>query len=115
MVIAMSRKYLTSVLNKKVTPQSEPIEGAGQVQNSAGGYAFAVDDWKRLRRFLILGSEGGSYYATERTLSLENAKCVERCVAADGLRAVKEIVEVSDRGLAPKNDPAIFALALASV
>jgi 60 kDa SS-A/Ro ribonucleoprotein len=111
----MSRKYLTSVLTKKVTPQSEPIEGAGQVQNSAGGYSFAVDDWKRLRRFLILGSEGGSYYASERTLTLENATCVERCIAEDGLRAVQEIVEVSDRGLAPKNDPAIFALALASV
>jgi 60 kDa SS-A/Ro ribonucleoprotein len=33
--------------------------------NSAGGYANAVDDWARLQRFLILGSEGGSYYATE--------------------------------------------------
>ena len=27
------------------------------------GHAWAVDDWTRLRRFLILGSEGGSYYA----------------------------------------------------
>ena len=30
-----------------------------------GGFAWAVDDWTRLRRFLILGSEGGSYYAGE--------------------------------------------------
>ena len=32
-----------------------------------------VDDMTRLQRFLILGSEGGSYYADERKLTLENA------------------------------------------
>ena len=37
-----------------------PLPGAGQVPNSAGGFAWAVDDWTRLRRFLILGSEGGT-------------------------------------------------------
>ena len=40
------------------TPQSQPI--AGTVANSAGGYAFPVDDWTRFDRFLVLGSEGGS-------------------------------------------------------
>jgi 60 kDa SS-A/Ro ribonucleoprotein len=84
------------------------------VPNSAGGYAFAVDDWTRLERFLVLGSEGGSYYATERALTLENAKAVLRCVAADGARTVTQIVALSDEGRAPKNDPAIFALALAA-
>jgi 60 kDa SS-A/Ro ribonucleoprotein len=61
------------------TPQSEPIPGADQVRNSAGGFAWAVDDWTRLRRFLILGSEGGSYYAGERELTRENADAVVRC------------------------------------
>jgi 60 kDa SS-A/Ro ribonucleoprotein len=94
------------------TPQSEPL--AGQVPNSAGGHAWAVDDWARLRRFLILGSAGGSYYATERKLTRENIAVVERCVASDGVRAVSEIVAVSDAGRAPKNDPALFALAVAA-
>jgi 60 kDa SS-A/Ro ribonucleoprotein len=94
------------------TPQSEPI--AGTVANSAGGYAFPVDDWIRFDRFLILGSEGGSYYAGERTLTRENAEAVIRCIAADGARAVARIVAVSESGRAPKNDPAVFALALAS-
>jgi 60 kDa SS-A/Ro ribonucleoprotein len=35
------------------------------VANSAGRFAWDVDDWTRLRRFLALGSEGGSYYACE--------------------------------------------------
>jgi hypothetical protein len=33
------------------TPQSQPIPGSAQVPNSAGGYAWAVDDWTRLHRF----------------------------------------------------------------
>ena len=88
--------------------------GSGQVPNSAGGFAWAVDDWTRLRRFLVLGSEGGSYYASESKLTRENAKAVERCLAEDGPRAVAEIVRVSREGRAPKNDPAIFALAMAA-
>ena len=97
---------------RKRVPQWAPL--AGQVPNSAGGHAWAVDDWARLRRFLVLGSEGGSFYADEWRLTRENAQAVERCLAADGPRAVAEIVRVSDEGRAPKNDPAIFALAMAA-
>jgi 60 kDa SS-A/Ro ribonucleoprotein len=100
--------------NTNDTPQSQPIPGSAQVPNSAGGYAWAVDDWTRLHRFLVLGSEGGSYYATERVLTAENANAVLRCIAADGLRVVQTIAEISEGGRAPKNDPALFALALAA-
>ena len=86
----------------------------GQAPNSAGGFAWAVDAWTRLRRFLILGSEGGSYYASEWKLTRENAQAVEQCVREDGPRAVAEIVRVSADGRAPKNDPALYALALAA-
>lgn len=101
-------KYLRSALGP--TPQHEPLPG--QVANSGGGFAYAVDDWSRLSRFLILGSEGGSYYATERKLTAENCEAVKRCIAVDGQRVVQEVVAVSDAGRAPKNDPAILALAL---
>jgi 60 kDa SS-A/Ro ribonucleoprotein len=93
-------------------PQSAPLPG--QASNSAGGFAWAVDAWTRLRRFLILGSERGSYYASEWTLTRENAQAVEECVREDGPRAVAEIVRVSTEGRAPKNDPALYALALAA-
>ena len=36
-------------------PQWVPIPGSGQVPNSAGGFAWAVDAWTRLHRFLVLG------------------------------------------------------------
>src|SRR4051812_35863032 len=74
----MSMKFLGH-FNTRRTPQSEPIPGSAMVPDSAGGHAFAVDDWTRLERFLILGSEGGSYYATERALTVENAQAVVRC------------------------------------
>jgi 60 kDa SS-A/Ro ribonucleoprotein len=98
--------------NPKRVPQWAPL--AGQVQNANVGYAWPVDDWTRLRRFLILGSEGGSYYASEWKLTRANAEAVERAVRADGKRAVEEIVAVSRDGRAPKNEPALFALALAA-
>jgi 60 kDa SS-A/Ro ribonucleoprotein len=93
-------------------PQWVPLPG--QVRNSAGGHAWAVDMWTRLRRFLALGSEGGSYYAQEWSLTRENARAVQECVREDGLRTVTEIVAVSTAGRAPKNDPALYALALAA-
>ena len=94
------------------TPQSEPIPGTAQVPNSAGGFTWQVDDWTRLQRFLILGNEGGSYYASERKLTQENATAVLKCATADPGRTAEVIATVSEGGRAPKNDPAIFALAL---
>ena len=93
------------------TPQADPIPGAVQVPNSAGGHAWQIDDWSRLRRFLILGVDGGSYYATEQKLVKENAETVLRCIAQDGPRTVAEIVEISEAGRNPKQPPVVFALA----
>jgi hypothetical protein len=45
----------------RTSRQSEAIPGSSQVPNSAGGYAWPVDDWTRLRRFLILGVDGDTY------------------------------------------------------
>lgn len=92
-------------------PQAEPLNER-QVKNNAGGYVFAVDDWGRLDRFLILGSDAPTYYQAARELTRENAKVVERCYDADAARTVERAAEISDQGRAPKNDPAIFVLAL---
>src|SRR5256885_1391804 len=103
-----------SVFNPGATPQSEPIPGSSQVPNSAGGYAWPLDDWQRMLRFLVLGTEGGTYYIKERALTLENAQAVLRCIQADWAKAINLIATVSESGRAPKNDPAVFALALAA-
>ena len=106
--------YLRNAARAVATPpQSEPLDSR-QVKNSAGGYAYPVDIWVKLDRFLILGSEGGSYYATEKKLTKDNLDAVAACVKADGIRTVNRIVEISDGGRAPKNDPALLALAYAA-
>lgn len=93
--------------------QTEPLDSR-QVENSAGGYVYEVDVWARLQRFLILGSEGGSYYASERDLTRENIASLEEAIKEDGPRTVAIIATTSDAGRAPKNTPAIFALAVAA-
>ena len=103
--------YKKHVQTKK-TPQSEPVVGENQVENNAGGYVFALDNWKRLDRFLIIGSEGGTYYVREKALTQDNAQSVLDCIKSDGPRVVDRIVEISEAGRAPKNDPALFALAM---
>jgi 60 kDa SS-A/Ro ribonucleoprotein len=107
-------KYNFFLQGKNQPPQSAPLPGTTQVANSAGGYAWEVNHWDRLRRFLVLGSEGGSYYATPMALTIENANNVLTCLQEDGVRVVNETVTISHEGRAPKNDPAIFVLALAA-
>lgn len=107
-------KAYTTSLSSWNTPVTEPILGSNQVANNGGGYGYAVSPFTQLERFLILGSEGGTYYASEKNLTKENAVNVLRCVELDGRRTVDCIVGVSDSGRALKNDPALFALALAA-
>ncbi len=90
--------------------QRQPL--SGQVVNNAGGGAWALDQWGQALRFLILGTEGGSYYASEQKMTADSATALIACRDEDPARLVQLIVEVSDAGRAPKNDPALFALAL---
>ena len=108
------KNYITNVLDPSTTPQSEALSNKNQVKNSAGGFVFAVSNWTRLERFLVLGSESNSYYATSRELTKENISGLKSALAEDGIRFVKTIADISHAGRAPKNDPALFALALAS-
>lgn len=108
----MPTKYAKHFSPRK-TPQSEPIPGKNQVENSAGGFGFEIEPLKRLDRFLILGCEGGTYYSSEQKLTKENAKNIlELLKGGDGLQVVNRIVQISQEGRATKNDPAIFALSV---
>ena len=102
--------YATHV-QTKMTPQSQAVRGKNQVHNNAGGFTFQVTPWTRLERFLILGHEGGTYYACAKKLTIETVDCIDACLREDYTKTVDTIVDVSVNGRAPKNDPAIFALA----
>jgi len=100
------------MVSPRKTPQSEKAH-AKQEKNNAGGFSFVVDNWCRLERFLILGAESGTYYVGKRDLVKDNFTSLQECLAEDGPRTVKTLVDISLGGRAPKNDPAIFALAVA--
>lgn len=102
-------------ISSKTTPQQYPIpnRSAEMEEMASGGYGFTLGSMECLRRFLILGSAGGTYYASERDLTVENASSINNAFAEHGKFAVDEIVKVSHYGIAPKNKPALFALAMA--
>lgn len=95
-------------------PVQTPIPDKGQVLNSTGGYVWEVNDWDRLTRFLVLGTEGGTYYTSAPDLLKGNHSAITKCLAADAKRTVQLIVDISTQGRAYRAEPALFALAVAA-
>jgi len=98
--------------NTKKTSQRSNVPGKKQVKNNEGGYVFKANTWDLLDRFLILGSDENTYYASAHTMTQDNAKNIIKLIEKNGTGVVDRIVEISSSGRAPKNDPALFALAL---
>jgi len=99
-----------TTINTRSTPQAERADER-QVANNAGGYVFELDDVTRLRRFLVLGTDGGTYYTSARDLTRDNAGSLMRLISVDPVLVVNTIVDISVAGRAPKANPALFALA----
>lgn len=104
-------------MNYKNTIQLENVSQtqkarADQVLNAGGGYVFQLDVWKRLDRFLTIGAKKPSYYEREEDIARENSLNIMECAKLDVVRAVKRIEQISVSGRAPKNDEAVFALAV---
>lgn len=83
------------------------------VLNNAGGYVFGLTDWDRLDRFLILGSEGGTFYVRENDLMIQNTRSIINCIQEDGVRVVQRARDINVRSLSPKVNPQLFTMALA--
>lgn len=101
-----------ATISARHTLQTEKAD-ARQEQNSAGGYTFVIDDMARLRRFLVLGTDGGTYYTGAAKLTKDNAGVVLDLARTRTSELVSEIVAVSQAGRAPKQNPTLFALAAA--
>lgn len=102
-----------SSINTRVTPQSKQADPRQQV-NNAGGFTFTISPIEQVRRFLTLGTDGGTYYVSAPDLTADNAKVVIALANTDHKALVDEIVTISEAGRAPKQNPAIFALAIAA-
>ena len=84
-----------------------------QVRNKAGGFVFKVNDFDRLKRFLVLGSEGGTYYANGGELGIENLKVlVELIKDGKGKDAIEIIRDYSVNGRCPKQTTVVYCLAV---
>lgn len=98
---------------KTATPQGVRTPGrSDEVKNNAGGFVFKVSDRDRLERFLILGTDGGTYYVGERKLTAQNAEFLKKMIRENESLVLDTIVSVSTEGRAYRNSPALFALAL---
>ena len=107
-----ARRMASTVAPRLNVPQTQPADPRQRRNNDGRGYAFVLDGWKRLERFLILGLDGGTFYVEAKALTTENAGVVARCAAADPARTATMIRDVSVGGRAPRQSPAIFALAM---
>jgi 60 kDa SS-A/Ro ribonucleoprotein len=103
-----------SASRSRTLPVQTPIPNKGQILNSTGGYVWQVNDWDRLTRFLVLGTEGGTYYVAEHDLLKSNYGAITNCLAADAARTIQTVVDISTQGRAYRQEPALFALALAA-
>jgi len=82
------------------------------VQNDAGGYNFKLDKLEALRRFVILGTNVPTYYVSDKELTMRATQEMIDIAKTRPIEALKVITDISVGGRAPKNDPALYALAV---
>ncbi|MFE9784132.1 TROVE domain-containing protein [Nocardia salmonicida] len=104
---------ILSRISRRSTPQTLPAD-TRQVVNDAGGYVFEITPQARARRFLTLGTESGTFYVNAKALTADNAEFIAEYAAEHTTDLVREIVEISTSGRAPRPNPALFALAAAA-
>lgn len=97
-------------VRKPVTQKTRPDE----VENSDGGFVFKLNLFKQLERFLVMGTEGGTYYISERKLTSDNIETLKQCLAENAVGTIDTIVDFSVNARVIKNETCVFALAYAS-
>lgn len=112
MTNSLSNYAATQRKGKAATPQGVATPGrTDEVVNHAGGYVFKVSDVDRLERFLILGTDGATYYVGADEQVTKSVDFLRDMIARDETLVLNRLVDVSTNGRAYKNSPAIFALA----
>jgi 60 kDa SS-A/Ro ribonucleoprotein len=100
---------LTAIWTRR-TPQSAKAD-ARQVPNSAGGFTFTPGRTARLHRFLTLGTDGGTYYVSERDITAQNAEIVLGWAREAAAELVREAAAISQAGRAARIRGAVSAAA----
>ena len=91
----------------------------GQVANNAGGYSFHLPLEQEWMRYLIIGSksDNGSYYQCGGAIATTISRCIMAAVssAATCAHLIRDIVDVSVKGRAPKQEMTMMSLAASIV
>lgn len=98
-------------LNKNSSQRERTLGRTDEVKNNAGGFVFEVSDKDRLERFLILGTDGGTFYVKEPQHTRDNADFLIKLIEKDETLVRETAVDVSVKGRAYKNNAAIFTVA----
>ena len=89
----------------------------GQVANNAGGFSFPLPLEQEWMRYLIIGSksETGNYYQTGGQIATHVARCIMAAVGNPTTckRLLCDVVDVSVKGRAAKQEMTMMALAAA--
>ena len=93
------QKPIRARLTRLATPQVERHRGTWLLTRSAEAPQWPVDEWERLDRYLIFGSERDMHVVRGR-------------IDADGPRVVRRVVELSALGRVVSNKPCLRALAM---
>ena len=108
---------MSSAINEYLNTPFRATERANsrQVENNTGGYVYKADDEQRLTRFLVLGTDGGSYYTGQRDMTKQNVDFILDFIKRDEDAVIEIVTDVSVNARAPKNSTALFVLALVFV
>jgi len=107
----MSKDALGNIRTRNTVTAQTDRAREDQVVNNAGGYVFEVAGEDRIKRFLTLGVQGGTYYVSEKKHAKIEAQFVLDFARDHGTRLVDLLLEISEAGRAPKQNPTLFALA----
>jgi 60 kDa SS-A/Ro ribonucleoprotein len=103
--------YLSDLNAPAATPQTKAASEK-QVANNAGGYSFVVSDANRLVRFLVLGTDGGTYYVSQKDLTKQAIQFLADYAKRDSAEYLETLLSVVRENRAPKADYALFAFAV---
>ena len=123
-----SKGKSSSTLKTAMTARNNPAARAripqtvglpGQVANNAGGFAFPLPIEQEWMRYLIIGSksDNGNYYQTGGQIATCIAKCIMAAVSDPTLfkQLLCDLVDVSVKGRAPKQEMTMMSLATSIV
>lgn len=81
-------------------------------KNNCDKNVLKIDDLTQVKRFMIYGSESGTYYVTAQDLTLQNIKCLDRILWTDKRDKLLDIIrELENNNRCKNKDMIIYALA----